>query len=130
MRSYCLSAMLFACFTCLGLLVSSYNRPFVNLIQEKPEVASRLAQEIRAWRSQHPMAGTRGTLVAHPGWVAPLDWAEAVVPASLLQPRWRNELPFPKALLDATAGRGVLVDEATRQQLLEAEAERAKAWQD
>ena len=76
------------------------------------------------------MACTRGTLVAHPGWVAPLDWAEAVVPASLLQPRWRNELPFPKALLDATAERGVLVDDATRRQLLHAEAERDKAWQD
>lgn len=76
------------------------------------------------------MAGTRGTLVAHPGWVAPLDWAEAVVPAALLQPRWKNELPLTKALLDATADRGVLVDEATRKELEDAEKKRAQAWEE
>ena len=74
------------------------------------------------------MAGTRGTLVAHPGWVAPLDWAEAVTPENLLQPRWKNELPLTQALLDATAERGVLVDEATRKELEDAERERDQAW--
>jgi hypothetical protein len=75
------------------------------------------------------MAGTRVTLVPPPGWVAPLDWAAAVVPAALLQPRWENELPFPKALLDATARRGMLVDPATRAKLIEAERLRAAEWQ-
>jgi len=51
------------------------------------------------------------------------------VPAALLQPRWENELPFPKALLDATAPRGVLVDPATREKLIEAERRRAAEWQ-
>jgi arylsulfatase A-like enzyme len=99
-----------------------------NLAAEHPEIVQALAKRIRSWRSEHPMAGTRGTLVAHPGWVAPLDWAEVVVPAALLQPRWKNELPFPKALLDATAERGVLVDEATRRELEEAENRRAQGW--
>jgi len=100
-----------------------------DLAQEQPEVVARLADAIAAWRSQHPMAGTRSTLVPPPGWVAPIDWAAAVEPASLLQPRWENELPFPKALLDATARRGVLVDPATREKLIEEERRRAAEWQ-
>ena len=64
-----------------------------------------------------------------PGWVAPTDWAAAVVPASVLQPRWENELPFPKALLDATAERGMLVDPATRERLIQEERRRAVEWQ-
>ena len=113
-----------------SLLFNLRDDPFEknNLIQEKPEVASRLAQEIRAWRSQHPMAGVRGTLVAHPGWVAPLDWAEAVTPGELLQPSWKNELPFSKALIDATAERGILVDEATRRELEELEKKSRSGW--
>ena len=101
-----------------------------DLAAAHPEIVEKLAGRIHRWRSQHPMAGPRGTLVAHPGWVAPLDWAEAGVPAALLQPRWENELPFPKALLDATADRGVLVDEATRRKLEEQEKKRAESWAD
>ena len=93
-----------------------------DLAAEKPQTVARLAALIRSWRSQHPMAGLRGTLVAHPGWVAPYDWAEAVTPSRLLQPRWQNELPFPKALIDATAERGVLVNEAERRRLEQEEA--------
>jgi arylsulfatase B len=100
-----------------------------DLAQQEPRVVARLAEAIAAWRSQHPMAGTRVTLVPPPGWVPPLDWAAAVVPETLLQPRWENELPFPKALLDATARRGVLVDPATREKLIEAERRRAAEWQ-
>ena len=65
------------------------------------------------------MGGTRGTLVAHPGWVAPISWAEAVLPANLLQKEWRNELPFSKELFDATEHRGVLVDPKTKRRLIE-----------
>jgi hypothetical protein len=50
-----------------------------------------------------------------------------VQPASLLQPEWRNELPFDRALLDATAERGVLVDAATRDALIAAESAKAAA---
>jgi arylsulfatase B len=88
-----------------------------DLAAGQPETVARLAALIRSWRSQHPMAGVRGTLVAHPGWVAPRDWAEAVTPARLLHPNWKNELPLTKALIDATAERGVLVDAATRKEL-------------
>jgi arylsulfatase B len=96
-----------------------------DLAASHPEEVKRLASSIRSWRSQHPMAGTRGTLVPHPGWVPAKDWAKAVQPASLLQPQWKNELPFSKQLLDATAERGVLVDEETRKALIGAEKQRA-----
>jgi arylsulfatase A-like enzyme len=95
-----------------------------DLAAAHPGEVARLEGLLAAWRRQHPMAGTRGTLVAHPGWVAPKDWAEAVLPASLLQREWRNELPFSQELLDATAHRGVLVDEQQRKALLEAERAR------
>lgn len=101
-----------------------------DLAAQQPEVVARLTAEIARWRSLHPMAGTRGTLVPHPGWVPPFDWAEAVVPAKLLQPEWHNELPFSKALLDATAERGVLVDEAERRRLEALERERREALGD
>lgn len=95
-----------------------------DVAADHPDQVERLSGLLREWRRQHPMAGTRGTLVAHPGWVAPKDWAEAIVPARLLQPRWKNELPFSQELLDATAHRGVLVDPEQRKALLEAERER------
>jgi arylsulfatase A-like enzyme len=97
-----------------------------DLADANPEVVERMSKLMFDWRRQHPMAGTRGTLVAHPGWVAPKSWAEAVTPAALLQPEWKNELPFSKQLLDATADRGVLVDEETRRRLIAAEEGRRK----
>ena len=95
-----------------------------DLANRHPAVVQRLQRLLSEWRQQHPMAGTRGTLVAPPGWVAPKDWALAVLPSSLLQQSWKNELPFSKEILDATAHRGMLVDEATRKQLIEQDERR------
>lgn len=95
-----------------------------DLAHRHPAVVQRLQRLLSEWRRQHPMAGTRSTLVAPPGWLAPKDWALAVQPSSLLQPSWKNELPFSKEILDATAHRGMLVDEATRNRLLEEDARR------
>jgi len=100
-----------------------------DLAERHPAVVQRMQRLLSEWRQQHPMAGTRSTLVAPPGWLAPKDWALAVVPSSLLQPSWKNELPFSKAILDATAHRGVLVDEATKKELLEREARRTTQQQ-
>jgi len=98
----------------------------MDLAGRHPAVLQRMQRLLSEWRSQHPMAGTRSTLVAPPGWLAPKDWALAVTPSNLLQPNWKNELPFSRAILDATAERGVLVDEATRKDLLEREARRTR----
>ena len=89
-----------------------------DLAGRHPAVLQRMQRLLAEWRRQHPMAGTRSTLVAPPGWVAPTDWALGVVPSSVLQPVWKNELPFSKEIFDATAQRGVLVDEATRRELI------------
>ncbi|MBY0401895.1 sulfatase-like hydrolase/transferase [Myxococcota bacterium] len=97
-----------------------------DLAGRHPAVLQRMQRLLSEWRRRHPMAGTRSTLVAPPGWVAPKDWALAVLPSSLLQPSWKNELPFSKAILDATAQRGVLVDEATKKDLLERDARRQR----
>lgn len=92
-------------------------------------VLQRMQRLMSEWRRQHPLGGTRGTLVAHPGWVAPRDWAEAVLPASMLQTDWKNELPFSKELFDATEERGVLVDAKTKRRLIE-ESERRRREQE
>lgn len=95
-----------------------------NFSQRHSAVLARMRRLMSEWRRQHPMAGTRGTLVAHPGWVAPKDWAEAVTPTRLLQSEWKNELGFSKEIFDATERRGVLVDAKTKRKLIEAEAKR------
>ncbi len=82
-------------------------------------VRKRLERQMDEWRRQHPLGGTRGTLVAHPGWVAPRDWAEAVLPAAKMQAEWKNELPFSEELFDATEHRGILVDEKTKRRLIQ-----------
>jgi len=98
-----------------------------DLSSRHSAVLERMRRLMYDWRRQHPMAGTRSVLVAHPGWVAPKRWAEAVLPASLLQSEWTNELPFSKALLDATEHRGVLVDDAQKRALIEADRKRREA---
>ena len=90
-----------------------------DLSQRYGAVLQRMQRLMSDWRKQHPLGGTRGTLVAHPGWVAPRDWAEAVLPSSLLQEDWTNELPFSKELFDATEHRGMLTDEKTKRRLIE-----------
>lgn len=95
-----------------------------DLSGRHPAVLQRMQRLLSEWRRRHPMAGTRSTLVPPPGWLPPKDWALAVTPSSLLQSTRKNDLPFSKAILDATAERGVLVDEATRKALLEEEEAR------
>ena len=88
-----------------------------NLVAINPAEVTRLAELIRQRRSLHPLAGTRGTLVPHPGWLAPNDWASAAQSSDSLQSEWRNELPFSEALIKEIGDRGVLVDDETRKEL-------------
>ncbi|MBT3672908.1 MAG: arylsulfatase [Porticoccaceae bacterium] len=90
----------------------THNLAAINI----SEVA-RLAELIRQRRALHPLAGTRGTLVPHPGWLPPVDWARAVQSEQTLQSEWTNELPFSEQLIDQIGDRGVLVDEETREKL-------------
>lgn len=97
-----------------------------DLSQRHSAVRQRMERLMSEWRRKHPMAGTRGTLVAHPGWVAPKDWAAAVTPSRLLQSEWKNELGFSKEIFDATEHRGVLVDEKTKRRLIQEQEERRR----
>jgi len=90
-----------------------------DLSKRHGAVLARMQRLMSEWRKQHPLAGTRGTLVAHPGWIAPRDWAEAVLPSELMQKDWQNELPFSKELYDATEHRGMLTDEKTKRRLID-----------
>ncbi len=56
-----------------------------NLAEAYPEEVARMADKIRLWRAEHPINGVRVALAPHPGWRAPLDYAEAVIPAGELQ---------------------------------------------
>ena len=100
-----------------------------DLASSEPEKVAHLAALLRQRRAEHPLAGTRGTLVPHPGWIPAKDWAEAVSPGEHLQDQWRNELPFDESLIRAIGDRGRLVDEETRARLRKQEREREKAWQ-
>ena len=76
-----------------------------------------MAELIRQRRALHPLAGTRGTLVPHPGWIPPKDWASVAQSSEDLQLGWTNELPFSEALIEQIGDRGVLVDAETREAL-------------
>ncbi len=56
-----------------------------NLAADHPEIVSRLAGKIRKWRAQHPINGVRVAIAPHPGWRAPLDYADAVIPMEEIQ---------------------------------------------
>ncbi len=55
-----------------------------NLAVTYPEEVERMAAKIAAWRAGHPINGVRVALAPHPGWRAPLDYAQAVTPSDQL----------------------------------------------
>jgi arylsulfatase A-like enzyme len=60
---------------------------FNDVAAANPEIVQRMAAEIRHWRSQYMVSGTRANLVPPPGWRAPLDWVNYPVPVAELQDR-------------------------------------------
>ena len=61
-----------------------------NLAEQHPEQVARMAEKIRKWRSQHPINGLRVALAPHPGWRAPLDYAENITPTQAIQNQGYN----------------------------------------
>lgn len=55
-----------------------------NLANANPKEIERMAKKIVKWRAMHPINGVRVALAPHPGWRAPLDYADAVVPTEEL----------------------------------------------
>ena len=68
-----------------------------DLAGQHPERVEALAEQIRHWRSQYIVSGTRANLVPPPGWRAPVDWATYPVPITQLQ-----EQPAPGMLPDSS----------------------------
>jgi arylsulfatase A-like enzyme len=56
-----------------------------NLVKDYPSRVKNMSEKIRKWRSIHPINGVRVALSPHPGWRAPKDYAENVVPTEKLQ---------------------------------------------
>jgi len=56
-----------------------------NLAEQHPDRVKRMAEKIRKWRSQHPINGVRVALAPHPGWRAPLDYADSVIVSDTIQ---------------------------------------------
>jgi len=99
-----------------------------NVAAAHADKVETLAEKLRLRRAQHPLAGTRGTLVAHPGWVAPRDWAASAQPSALLQDGWQSELPFSRELVEAVGDRGHLITDEELSALERQRAEREKNW--
>ena len=49
-----------------------------DLSEAHPELVNELVDALIERRRQHPYAGSHTQIVPHPGWRAPLDWAEAM----------------------------------------------------
>jgi len=52
-----------------------------DLARQHPEQVKRLSNMLDKRLAQHPVGGVYVQLMPHPGWRAPLDYAEAVTPA-------------------------------------------------
>ncbi len=63
------------------------NDPYekTNLADANPAQVERMSAKITKWRAQHPINGVRVALIPHPGWRAPVDYAQSVIPAEELQ---------------------------------------------
>jgi hypothetical protein len=99
-----------------------------NLAEKHPEIVDNLGQRINTWRSTHPMAGIRTTLVPHPSWLPPKDYAEVVIEPESLQKESKNEWMFNSRLFEAIGDRGRLVNEDVKKELLEQEKARQESW--
>ena len=49
-----------------------------NLANDNPARVKSLAKKINDWRAKHPINGVRVGIAPHPGWRAPIDYADAV----------------------------------------------------
>lgn len=56
-----------------------------NLAEDNPAVVKRMAAKIEKWRSQYPINGVRVGLMPDPGWRAPNDYADIIIPSDKVQ---------------------------------------------
>ena len=78
-----------------------------------PEKVAAMHEAVAQWAALHPVAGQHVEIAPNPGWRPPLDWADAVIPASELQKESRDGFrPGTLEVLEAAyRGRGKVVYE-------------------
>ena len=52
-----------------------------DLAEKQPGIVRRLERQINDWRALHPVGGSYVKISPHPGWRAPKDYADVIVPA-------------------------------------------------
>lgn len=56
-----------------------------DVAAQHPDRVKAMAEQVRVWRSQYIVSGTRANLMPPPGWRAPLDWVNYPTPVAELQ---------------------------------------------
>lgn len=57
-----------------------------DLTETFPGIVKRLNKKINAWRALHPVGGSYVKISPHPGWRAPKDYADVIIPAEKVEP--------------------------------------------
>ena len=56
-----------------------------DLTEDYPAVVKKLNKKINEWRSLHPIGGSYVKINPHPGWRAPKDYADVIIPAEKIE---------------------------------------------
>ncbi|MEC7176218.1 MAG: sulfatase-like hydrolase/transferase [Pseudomonadota bacterium] len=56
-----------------------------DLTEDHPAVVKKLNKKINEWRSLHPIGGSYVKINPHPGWRAPKDYADVIIPAEKIE---------------------------------------------
>ena len=56
-----------------------------DLTEDHPGVVKKLNKKINEWRSLHPIGGSYVKINPHPGWRAPKDYADVIIPAEKIE---------------------------------------------
>lgn len=76
-----------------------------DLSLERPDIVERLTKVLDKRLAQHPIGGQYVKIQPHPGWRAPNDYADVVIPADQVQQdMWEGFSPIASAVLQQTHG--------------------------
>ncbi len=77
----------------------------IDLSEKNPEQVERLQAILDKRLAQHPVGGTTVKIAPHPGWRAPLDYADVVIPADKVnEDMWTGFSPLATKVLQKNYG--------------------------
>ena len=77
----------------------------IDLSLERPDLVKRLTKVLDKRLAQHPIGGQYVKIQPHPGWRAPNDYVDVVIPADQVkQDMWEGFSPIATAVLQQTHG--------------------------